>query len=80
MERLVEDDKLKLTSAETWKNLTPKILSQAKIESIHNSRLRSALEEKSPESEGVHLQCIYNVHIRVVYTSEFKYSCSQLSH
>ena len=71
MERLVEDDKLKLTSAETWKNLAPKILSQAKIESTHNSRLRSALEKKPPESEGILLQCIYNafVHVRVVYTS-----------
>ena len=46
MERLVEDEKLRVTSVETWKNMAPKILSQAKIEATHNSRLRLALEEK----------------------------------
>lgn len=52
MERLVEDEQMRVRAFQIWKKIVPKILSQAQIEAPHNSRLRSALAEKSDEKEG----------------------------
>ena len=53
MERLVEDEQLRVRAMQ--------VLSHAQIEAPHNSRLRSALAEKSDEKEG---RCII-VHIYI---------------
>ena len=41
MEWLLEGEDLRATAASTWKTLTPKVLLQAKLEAVHNSRLHS---------------------------------------
>ena len=45
MERLMEDHQLKEKSEQTWKNLVPKILSQAEVEANSKSRLRLAVAD-----------------------------------
>ena len=55
MGRLVDDDKLKLSSVQ---DLAPQIIAQARIDSAHNSRLRSALQNKDTTDTGT--WCMYD--------------------
>ncbi len=54
MQRLVDDDHLRTSSARTWKDLTVKVLCQAKLEYVHNSRLRISMYQYGINKEGKH--------------------------
>ena len=51
LQRLVADSHLKVTSRRSWKEITPKVLHQTKIEAAHNSRLRAAIAETSLDDD-----------------------------
>ena len=56
MGRLVDDDnKLKSSSMQTWKDLAPQIIAQAWIDSAHNSRLCSTLQSKDTTDTGIYM-------------------------
>ena len=63
MQRLVNDAELRVSSIQSWKTITPKVLSQARIEAVHNSRLRISIAQTSLDDEGVHTKKGKNWHI-----------------
>lgn len=53
MERLIGDENLKAMCLRKWKDLPAKILYQAKLESTHNSRLRSTINDYDIDEQGI---------------------------
>ena len=53
MQRLVQDDQLRVSSIRTWRDITPRVIRQAQVEAVHNSRLREATSEIGLDDEGI---------------------------
>ena len=53
MEWLIEGENLQATAASTWKALTPKVLLQAKLEGVHNSRLHFIMNQYGISERGM---------------------------
>lgn len=48
---LIDDESVRINAQSTWKTLTEKVLLHAKLEAVHNSRLRVLMEQFDIDEE-----------------------------
>ena len=53
MQRLLEDDTLKISSVQLWKKVIPKVFSQIELEVPSNRRLCAAVGELDMSDKGI---------------------------
>lgn len=49
---LINDESVHVNAESSWKTLTQKVLLQAKLEAVHNSRLRIVMERFGIDENG----------------------------